>query len=981
MIRILALEGNRGAGCAVRTNACRQLRRHGRGALIVLHADHVGVSRDVLAVIDDVGAAAVLSLIGLPGGFEGQRVGVLADQIAPNAAREHLPLVADALGVVTRVFHHGDHAAGGVGVDVEGAFVRVKGGAGEHDVWIPLRRLGAGHKDLAGDAVVGHIGPHGLDLVGIFGVGVQILVNVGKGVSAVGVPRSRCHRDKGQLVAARAVGEFIVAIQLEARRHAVVGPGQADLIVGGQVAALGQIRGQGRGGHHITDDVVHHGEAVIVDGALIGAELPVVAVAIGLGFLGHALQHAGEVAARHVDLHLAEAGVGAQHHAHRHASGAAAQLVFNGDVSGEGVAVLMLPAQSLADGGAAGDAAVAHGGPVAVVDRGAGGGDGLIGGRVVGVVGEDDALQGGQLFVVLGDGLVVVQLQHAHRGAVGDGDGHGALVVAPLAVGREHGVPVDLGGDGVEGHRVGTGRGAVFHGLGHGRGLFKVPGAAAGDHRLVFDLGDLDAEHGKLFLDADVSARRDGGARGGAAAAAGGGGVAGARLGVVAGEIVPLQQIAEGGRRGHRCQHLGVAVGQVVLAGVLQIGGVVVAVQEAEGGVGGAGLELCAAKGLVLLCVVGIQDDALEEFVGVLIEAVIGNFRSIRAKAPGVRDRKRDGINGSAGQTALVGDQRAVAVAEQVGAVGPELHIERAGIFLGAALRQDGIYFHVSLDMHLIRVVQGGNQLQPLVGVLEDQAVKVEQRGFVQPPGDGGQIGQRQGCGVEDVPVLAAAHDGVGVIPAAVLFKEVEVLLINIVEAVARFVELIQRHVAGVRVLGGDVAYHLAAQHQRLCAGVGQVAVGEGDPDQVLAVSGRQREVAVRLQHGRAVAVQDGGPGGAVNFVGVEMAVGDGQIVAAVPVKVPGGQADHVGNQIFLGLCIIFLGQRIAPGSFPGGRGFIGSVGHIGGDLQLVHLDAGVIGIGDVNGHLVIAVVVKVPGGNLQIVLILEGEATKIIAM
>ena len=155
------------------------------------------------------------------------------------------------------------------------------------------------------------------------------------------------------------------------------------------------------------------------------------------------------------------------------------------------------------------------------------------------------ARNGWQNAVILGDIFVVGQVDQTDRGFVRDGNGGGYFSVFACSVRDVGGILVNLHRDGIERHSVLAGGCLVGDGLLERGGVLGLVGKTGGKGGFCLNAADLNAEYREFLLKGDVCADRDG--RGGAGAVLGAlhARVGGGGLGIVAGQVITVEQIGE----------------------------------------------------------------------------------------------------------------------------------------------------------------------------------------------------------------------------------------------------------------------------------------------------------------------------------------------------------------------------------------------------------------------------------------------------
>ena len=408
--------------------------------------------------------------------------------------------------------------------------------------------------------------------------------------------------------------------------------------------------------------------------------------------------------------------------------------------------------------------------------------------------------------------------------------------------------------------------------------------------------------------------------------------------------VIVVGQIRVVGRGGQHRQHLGVGVGIVVLAGVLEHDGVVVRIGQAEGhcpgrhvrlavdyaGIGGIGvLVILIAHRAVLPAAAEAQD------IQILVVAVI--------ISPVVVSEEVDIAVAVQFGVALIHPDGGPADADDLLAIAGEVRRPGAPFDIEYPLvdRMGGFITNVECIGTLIHQIQ---HLNAAGAVPEDDAVHVDAGAFPDAIEFAhGQVGRRVGQ-ARIVFIIGLGEVG----PAAV--RGVHVLGSQLVEV--RTVPAVDGKIPGVPV-GGTAA----AAHDQLIAAVvvhvpgGQARPVDGPQGQLIA-AGHHLAVVRAHQHDGLTCL-----GRALVLI---VAVGDGQIVDAILVDVRRRQAHHIGNQAVVG-----LGQVARPRLLPVA---VRQERVAGGFLQLPDGDGGGPVIAVIHGDLVDAVAVKVAHGQIQIV-------------
>ena len=970
-----ALQRHRSKGLSGGVHICRQLlpgdRPDPAHLINGVKGLRIGGDQVLLAPvgipIDHVDPAAIGPLRAVAGGGKGVRCGFPVGHIGPHAVRQLLPLIADALGIVFRIPHLHGNRVGRIRVQRDRAlFIQPR----QAQFGITHVRLGPSRQDLAFNALVGSRSPHGLDLIIISRIGVQTGVLIFKLPYAVLIDACS-ERHEGKLIAAGTIREFVITIDLEAGHRLIVAPGESHGVIRGPLHVLFKVRGQLGRHFHIRHQIIDHREgfelAAVVVLLLVGEELPAQAVAKVLGLNGHILHHGGIAAALCGGHDIPGSGLPSGRHAHDHAAGAGAGAGLQLNGAAEAVGRLRAHVNGLRDRDPAAGPGIVDRSPVPVVDqrvlipgRRAG-----IGGRIPRRMRQDGAGDLRQLLIVLGNGLILVQLHDLGGRRVGRGHRHGLLGIRAVAVGGIRLILVHHHRDGVQHHRVRAHRGGVFHGLLQGGGLFKIVRKFRRQRRAGLHRGHRNAEHLDVLLEGDIGTCGDGCRGRHALAGAGGLSVRGRGLGIVSGQVIPVQQIREVGRGGQNRQHLGVGIGEVMMPRVLQVRRILVRVGEGKAGasicVGGLNKRHHRILRTAALTTVGLH---IAVRGGGDRRRLIARQVQVGAALPLTDDRAELAIDrshdlrqivrhiglligGHPGQLMDHGPHGPIAIAEQVCAGGAVFHVE-------AAVTPCSL------------IVQRGGQLQAGVLVRKLLTVKIQRGRLRQSVGHDGQVGHHQRQGAEDIRIIPLHHRVL--IAALVVFrKQVKVFVGD--DGIAVSAVLVNGQVAGIDVPCQQILQRLAAQHQRIGPCAGQFPEGKGRAHDGRPVRADQRELVALFQHLPPVAVQHGRIAAAVIVLVVIAAVGDGQILNAILVKIAGQQRDHVGN------ILVALGHRMAPAQGPVpvfADVLVGRGAGVGLRLILIDLDPGILPVRHVDGDLIHAVPVKVAGRHMQIILDLE---------
>ena len=581
------------------------------------------------------------------------------------------------------------------------------------------------------------------------------------------------------------------------------------------------------------------------------------------------------------------------------------------------------------------------------------------------------ARNGRQHAVILGNVFVVRQVDQTDRGFVRDGNGGGYFSVFACSV-RDVGVIlVNLHRDGIERHSVLAGGCLVGDGLLERGGVLGLVGETGGKGGFRLNAADLNAKYREFLLKGDVCADRD--SRGGAGAVLGAlhARVGGGGLGIVAGQVIAVEQIGEVRRRSQYRQNLRVGVGVIVLAGVGHVAGIVVRVGETE-----------------RVRAVDIGFYRLRA-----VKQVDGRKSGCTRRAGGVRCLNRL-IYGFVADKSLVVGLSAEQLVPPALVVGTALVLRnltldgvRIGLMLrilGHGLRQGEqrtrtcgvvVFIHrgghracgcIVLDVVLIRhsrrVVERLLDVQTILVAGDNKAVKVQQiTGFAVigfftcgRTGDNRRIGRTQRQRTENVGAVfdVILHCAVNIVFVLILGEQIEILRDRRLEGDA--VPCVQTYIACILLICLEVSIRLSRQNQRFAA-AGHIAEGEGCADQIAALVG-QREFLRTLQHVRARGAEhNNGTRACVLLRTVVVTPGAGEIVYAVLVDVTADERDHVGNDTA-------LTEEVRPRLSPvRGIGVIFS-------LQVVNLNAGIADLRHIDRNLVLTVVVPVAGSYLQVV-------------
>ena len=958
-------------GCAFAI-LCGNLRRVSGNAELLLGG---------VVEVEHIQSAAVSALVGRTGVFDAQRIGNAAGNLGPGTIVQLLPLIAYAvvlaavrIFIVSVILNR--CGCQGIRIDRQNRLLLLAVNR-YRNIGIACCGLGAAGQRFAVNAVallLSLVVVAGLNLIFILGIGRQVLIRVAEGVGAVIVTLTIGERHKCEFLASGAVREVVVAVQLETGNDLVVGPRQGDGIIGGFRNILLKILRQRRRSLRLGYRVGNNRERLIAAAVVVAENTPVHAVAVRLGFNRHVLQRTGERAACGVDRYLAGRAFRTCHNACGYAACACTGLGFDRGGVGVVFAVRGGEADLLRDAGAAacrGEVNLSRIAGISLsvcvcVSRT------RIAGRITDRMRQHAARNGWQNAVILGDIFVVGQVDQTDRGFVRDGNGGGYFSVAALAIRDIGGILVNLHRDGIERHSVLAGGCLVGDGLLERGGVLGLVGETGGKGGFRLNAADLNAEYREFLLKGDVCANRDG--RGGAGAVLGAlhARVGGGGLGIVAGQVITVEQIGEVRRRSQYRQNLRVGVGVIVLAGVGHVAGIVVRVGETE-----------------RVRAVDIGFYRLRA-----VKQVDGRKSGRTRRAGGVRCCLRCSSIYIADESVVIGlfTEQLVPPALVVGTAlvlryftGDVVGVRLLVFILGHRLRQGEqrtrtcgvvvfihrgghracgcIVLNVVLIRHSRRVVKRLLDIQTILVAGDNKAVKVQQiAGFAViirlvliyfacgRTGDNRRIGRAQRQRTEGIVVLC--HCTVDVLAFIVLGEQIEILRNRRLEGDA--VPCVQAYIARVLLICLEVGIRLSRQNQRFAA-AGHIAEGEGCADQIAALVG-QREFLRALQHVCARGAEhNNGTRACVLLRTVVVTPGAGEIVYAVLVDVTADERDHVGNDTA-------LTEEVRPRLSPvRGIGVIFS-------LQVVNLNAGIADLRHIDRNLVLTVVVPVAGSYLQVV-------------
>ena len=529
-------------GCALAV-LCGNLRRVSGNAELLLGG---------VIVVEYIQTAAVSALVGRTGVFDAQRIGNAAGNLGPGTIVQLLPLIAYAvvlaavrIFIVSVILNR--CGCQRIRIDRQNRLILLAVNR-YRNIGIACCGLGAAGQRFAVNALALRlllVFVAGLNLIFILGIGRQVLIRVAEGVGAVIVTRTVGERHKCEFLASGAVREVVVAVQLETGNDLVVRPRQGDGIIGGFRNILLKILRQRRRSLRLGYRVGNNRERLIAAAVVVAENTPVHAVAVRFGFNRHVLQRTGERAACGVDRHLAGRAFRTCHNACGYAACACTGLGFDRGGVGVVLAVRGGEADLLRDAGAAACRGEVNLSRITVISLGACTRCARIAGRITDRMRQHAARNGRQHAVILGDIFVVGQVDQTDRGFVRDGNGGGYFSVAALAIRDVRGILVNLHRDGIERHSVLAGGCLVGDGLLERGGVLGLIGETGGKGGFCLNTADLNAEYREFLLKGDVCADRDG--RGGAGAVLGAlhARVGGGGLGVVAGQVIAVEQIGE----------------------------------------------------------------------------------------------------------------------------------------------------------------------------------------------------------------------------------------------------------------------------------------------------------------------------------------------------------------------------------------------------------------------------------------------------
>ena len=539
--------------------------------------------------VEHIQSAAVSALVGRTGVFDAQRIGNAAGNLGPGTIVQLLPLIAYAvvlaavrIFIVSVILNR--CGCQRIRIDRQNRLILLAVNL-YRNIGIACCGLGAAGQRFAVNAVallLSLVVVAGLNLIFILGIGRQILIRVAEGVGAVIVTLTIGERHKCEFLASGAVREVVVAVQLETGNDLVVRPHQGDGIIGGCRNILLKILRQRRRSLRLGYRVGNNRERLIAAAVVVAENFPVHAVAVWLCFNRHVLQRTGERTACSVDRYLAGRAFRTGHNACGYAACACTGLGFDRGGVGVVFAVRGGEADLLRDAGAAACRGEVNLSRITIISLGACTRCARIAGRITDRMRQHAARNGWQNAVILGDIFVVGQVDQTDRGFVWDGNGGGYFSVFACSVRDVGGILVNLHRDGIERHSVLAGGCLVGDGLLERGGVLGLVGETGGKGGFRLNAADLNAEYREFLLKGDVCADRDGRGGDGAVLGALHARVGSGGLGIVAGQVIAVEQIGEVRRRSQYRQNLRVGVGVIVLAGVGHVAGIVVRVGETE---------------------------------------------------------------------------------------------------------------------------------------------------------------------------------------------------------------------------------------------------------------------------------------------------------------------------------------------------------------------------------------------------------------
>ena len=502
--------------------------------------------------IEHIQSAAVSALVGRTGVFDAQRIGNAAGNLGPGTIVQLLPLIAYAvvlaavrIFIVSVILNR--CGCQRIRIDRQNRLIFLAVNR-YRNIGIACCGLGAAGQRFAVNAVallLSLVVVAGLNLIFILGIGRQVLIRVAEGVGAVIVTLTIGERHKCEFLASGAVREVVVAVQLETGNDLVVRPRQGDGIIGGFRNILLKIVRQRRRSLRLGYRVGNNRERLIAAAVVVAENTPVHAVAVRFGFNRHVLQRTGERAACGVDRYLAGRAFRTGHNACGYAACACTGLGFDRGGVGVVFAVRGGEADLLRDAGAAACRGEVNLSRITVISLGACTRCARIARRITDRMRQHAARNGWQNAVILGDIFVVGQVDQTDRGFVRDGNGGGYFSVFACSVRDVGGILVNLHRDGIERYSVLAGGCLIGNGLLERGGVLGLVGETGGKGGFRLNAADLNAEYREFLLKGDVCADRDG--RGGAGAVLGAlhARVGGGGLGIVAGQVITVEQIGE----------------------------------------------------------------------------------------------------------------------------------------------------------------------------------------------------------------------------------------------------------------------------------------------------------------------------------------------------------------------------------------------------------------------------------------------------
>ncbi|MPM18735.1 hypothetical protein SDC9_65148 [bioreactor metagenome] len=625
----------------------------------------------------------------------------------------------------------------------------------------------------------------------------------------------RIHKTK--FIAAAAVRELIVAINLESRNCAVGGirPGESVGIVRGQSGILAKIRGQGGRSRDVLHQITDHGYGFAVHIKGVGKELPGKVISEFLRLRRHVVDAAGICTALRGYGCLAVTVFIPGRDAEYEITRTGSDFKLDGVCVAEAGTVFLGNGNGLLAAGAV--SAVLHAAPGTVIffhvavarsARGIGGG---LAHRVI----EHLSRNFRKFRIVFADLFVFIQREYHSCRRMGDVDRHLLVIVAghfarrfvdDRHIGVEH---IVLHRDGVKHNRVLAHDGGIRHTHLRRGGFGGLPGEAVGVGQLGFHACHLHAEDLKVMLERDVDPDAKGVGRGAFRAGTRGLPVARGGFHAASAQVVPVQ-IAEVGGGGQNRQNLRVGVAYAVLIGVFDKTCVFIAVELAVryGWVHHTGLgsdiKIIArdrtGSTVLNLSKYSLYGDA-DGFGALRYFFAIGN------PGPSVQNTREPPILpvvGGKDQGLIIslggiiqGDVQSLLGAAQV--------IRRYNTVFGvetAAVGSDPAWIVlINFGVEACVLVQRRCDIQPVVAVFDDKAVDIDAGGIA---GSlhiyGGDVGNIGGQTIESV--VMTRHYRINVCRfAGIVFlgrKEIEVLRDALDKAVGRSVVSIEGHKAAV---------------------------------------------------------------------------------------------------------------------------------------------------------------------------------------